>query len=117
MEVSDRLAVNQKVRLKAVIAPAPLTEPVRYAWSVSEGGRITEPNTGAEVLVQRAETGECVVTVEAQDGNGCKLGTGVAKFTCCHPDPVSPVKVALANFVPVLVHRLPTCVPVLAAAL
>ena len=45
------------------------------------------------------------------------IGTGVEKFTCCHPVAVSPVKVPVASNVPVLVQRLPTCVPVLALAL
>ena len=45
------------------------------------------------------------------------MATGVAKVTCCQPELVSPVKVAVASSVPVLVHRLPMCVPVLAAAL
>ena len=40
-------------------------------------------------------------------------GTGSSKSTCCQPDGVSPAKVAVANRVPVLVHRLPMCVPVL----
>jgi hypothetical protein len=40
--------------------------------------------------------------------------TGVAKFTCCHPEPVSPVDVAVASKVPVLDQRFPTWVPVLA---
>jgi hypothetical protein len=36
--------------------------------------------------------------------------TGVAKLTCCQPDAVSLVKVALANSVPVLV-QMDTFVP------
>lgn len=43
--------------------------------------------------------------------------TGVAKLTCCHPEAVSAVKVAEASFVPLLFHRLPTCVPVLVVLL
>ena len=45
------------------------------------------------------------------------IGTGCANITCCQPDALSPVNVALASSVPVLVHRLPTCVPVLLDAL
>jgi hypothetical protein len=45
------------------------------------------------------------------------IATGVVKFTCCQPDAVSPVKVAVARRVPVLDQRLPTWVPVLALAL
>jgi hypothetical protein len=45
------------------------------------------------------------------------MGTGLAKVTCCQPEAVSPVKVAEASSVPVLVHRLPTWVPVLVLAL
>src|SRR5215468_5424457 len=45
------------------------------------------------------------------------MATGVAKFTCCQPDAVSLMKVADARLVPVLVHRLPTWVPVLVLAL
>ena len=41
------------------------------------------------------------------------IATGLAKVTCCQPVAVSLVKVAWASSVPVLVHRLPTCVPVL----
>ena len=43
--------------------------------------------------------------------------TGEEKLTCCQPEAVSPVKVALASKVPLLVHRSPTCVPVLPAPL
>ena len=43
--------------------------------------------------------------------------TGVAKVTCCQPEAVSLVNVACARRVPVDDHRLPMCVPVLAAAL
>ena len=42
---------------------------------------------------------------------------GLAKFTRCHPEEVSPVKVAVASNCPVLVHKFPTCEPVLAADL
>ena len=45
------------------------------------------------------------------------VGSGVAKFTCCHPDAVSFVKVAFSRSVPVLDQRLPTWVPVFVAAL
>ena len=41
------------------------------------------------------------------------IATGFEKFTCCHPDALSPVKVAVASSVPVLFHRCPRCVPVL----
>jgi hypothetical protein len=41
------------------------------------------------------------------------IATGLDKFTCCQPEAVSPVKVALANSVPEPFHKLPTCVPVL----
>jgi hypothetical protein len=41
------------------------------------------------------------------------VGTDGVKVTSCHPEPLSPVKVAEASSVPVLVHRFPTCVPVL----
>ena len=44
-------------------------------------------------------------------------GTGVEKFTCCHPVAVSSVKVACASNWPLLVHRLPTCVPVFSGPL
>jgi hypothetical protein len=45
------------------------------------------------------------------------IATGVAKFACCQPEAVSPVNVTVPRFPPVLDHRLPTCVPVLAALL
>jgi hypothetical protein len=45
------------------------------------------------------------------------IATGEAKVTCCQPVAVSPVNVALASSVPVLVQRWPTCVPVFAAPL
>ena len=45
------------------------------------------------------------------------MATGVAKFTCCQPEALSPENVAEARFVPVLDQRLPTCVPVFEAAL
>ena len=43
--------------------------------------------------------------------------TGDAKFTCCQPLAVSPANVARPRFVPVLLHRLPMCVPVLVLSL
>jgi hypothetical protein len=43
--------------------------------------------------------------------------TGEAKLTCCQPLAVSPVKVAAASWVPVLVQRWPTWVPLLPAPL
>ena len=45
------------------------------------------------------------------------IGTGLANVTCCQPDAVSLVNVAWASSWPLAVHRLPTCVPVLAVAL
>jgi hypothetical protein len=45
------------------------------------------------------------------------IGTGVEKFTCCQPDADSPENVAWASSCPLAVHRLPMCVPVLAATL
>lgn len=44
-------------------------------------------------------------------------GTGVEKFSCCQPDAVSLVKVPVASRWPVLLHRLPVWVPVLAGDL
>jgi hypothetical protein len=38
---------------------------------------------------------------------------GDEKFACCQPDAVSPLKVTVPRFVPVLVQRVPICVPVL----
>jgi hypothetical protein len=46
-----------------------------------------------------------------------ETATGLLKLTCCHPEAVSLVNVALARSVPVSVHRLPMCEPVLVAAL
>jgi hypothetical protein len=43
--------------------------------------------------------------------------TGDEKLTCCQPEADSPVNVADASNVPVELHRLPRCVPVLPAAL
>jgi len=45
------------------------------------------------------------------------MATGVEKFTCCQPEALSPVNVAVASRAPVLLQRLPTCVPVLPALL
>jgi hypothetical protein len=45
------------------------------------------------------------------------IATGGDKVTCCQPDAVSPLKVAVASRVPVLDHRFPTWVPVLVALL
>src|SRR5262249_33881981 len=45
------------------------------------------------------------------------MATGLAKLACCQPEAVSPVKVTVPRLWPVLDHRLPTCVPVLVAAL
>ena len=42
------------------------------------------------------------------------IDTGVAKLTCCQPEAVSPVNVAVASCVPVADQRFPMCVPVLA---
>ena len=39
--------------------------------------------------------------------------TGVVNSTSCHPDAVSLENVAVASLVPLEVHRLPVCVPVL----
>ncbi len=36
------------------------------------------------------------------------IATGVAKLTCCQPEAVSPVNVADARSVPLLLQRLPT---------
>ena len=46
-----------------------------------------------------------------------RSATGVPKFTCCQPEAVSLVNVAVASSVPLIVHRLPMCVPMLAGAL
>ena len=43
--------------------------------------------------------------------------TGEAKRTVCQPDALSFVNVAVASWAPAALHRLPTCVPVFAAAL
>ena len=43
--------------------------------------------------------------------------TGVANATCCQPELVSLMKTAEANRVPLTVHRLPKCVPVLVGPL
>jgi hypothetical protein len=40
------------------------------------------------------------------------IDTGVEKFTCCQPDDVSFVNVALPSSVPDVLHRFPMCVPV-----
>jgi hypothetical protein len=45
------------------------------------------------------------------------IATGFAKVTSCQPEAVSLVKVAEASSCPLAVHRLPMCVPVLAADL
>src|ERR1700745_892004 len=45
------------------------------------------------------------------------MATGLAKVTVCQPDEVSPLKVAWASRCPAALQRLPTWVPVLAAAL
>src|SRR4051812_39757490 len=45
------------------------------------------------------------------------MATGVAKLACCQPVADSLVNVTVLSRVPVLVHRWPTCVPVLAAPL
>src|SRR5215510_10726705 len=45
------------------------------------------------------------------------MATGDEKFTCCQPDSVSLVNVALANRAPSAVHKFPMCVPVFAADL
>jgi hypothetical protein len=34
------------------------------------------------------------------------IATGVAKITWCQPDAASPLKVAVASFVPALLHKL-----------
>ena len=45
------------------------------------------------------------------------MSTGVVNVICCQPDALSPENVPVASSVPLVVHRLPTCVPVLAADL
>ena len=45
------------------------------------------------------------------------IGTGVAKLSACHPDPVSFVNVPWARSVPVADHRAPMWAPVFVAAL
>src|ERR1700730_10321223 len=43
------------------------------------------------------------------------MATGTLNINSCHPAPASPwLNVAVASSVPVLLHRLPLCVPVLA---
>jgi hypothetical protein len=46
-----------------------------------------------------------------------EMATGWENATCCQPLAVSLVNVACASRMPSAVHRLPTWVPVLAAAL
>ena len=41
------------------------------------------------------------------------IAIGDAKLTCCQPEAVSPVNVAVPRSAPVPVQRCPTCVPVL----
>jgi hypothetical protein len=41
------------------------------------------------------------------------MGTGEAKEADCHPLLVSPENVTAARRAPLLLHRLPVCVPVL----
>jgi hypothetical protein len=45
------------------------------------------------------------------------MATGDVKFTCCQPEAVSAVKVAVASLFPELDQRLPTWVPPFPAAL
>ena len=45
------------------------------------------------------------------------IATGLAKLTCCQPEAVSPVNVAVARSVPEAVQRWPTWVPPLPAPL
>ena len=45
------------------------------------------------------------------------MGTGLENSTCCQPEAVSPVNVAVVSSVPLLVQRLATWVPVLVLAL
>ena len=45
------------------------------------------------------------------------IATGVASSICCQPEAVSLLNVIEPSSVPALLQRLPTCVPVLAAAL
>ena len=45
------------------------------------------------------------------------IATGFEKLTCCHPEALSPVKLADASSVPPVLHRLPMCVPVFVLAL
>ena len=45
------------------------------------------------------------------------MATGLENNTVCQPLAPSPLKVAVANGCPSAVHRLPVCVPVLAALL
>jgi hypothetical protein len=45
------------------------------------------------------------------------IDTGVGKLTCCQPEAVSLVNVAVASFVPDVVHKLAMWVPVLAVDL
>ena len=45
------------------------------------------------------------------------IATGVEKVTCCQPDVVSPVNVAVASLVPLWSTALPVCVPVVVVPL
>jgi hypothetical protein len=45
------------------------------------------------------------------------MATGLPRLTCCQPLAVSPLKVARASRLPVLDHRLPTWLLVLAVPL
>ena len=45
------------------------------------------------------------------------IATGVAKFSCCHPDADSLLNVPVASAAPALDQSVPTCVPVLVVVL
>jgi hypothetical protein len=46
-----------------------------------------------------------------------EIATGDEKVTCCQPDALSPVNVAVAKSAPELDHKCPTWVPVFVMAL
>jgi tetratricopeptide (TPR) repeat protein len=81
VEEDTAIAVHQQVILQAAVEPAPFKQPVYYRWSVNDGTSFVSVSEGREVTVTRTEVGDCMATVEVEDGNGFKLGNGTVRFS------------------------------------
>jgi tetratricopeptide (TPR) repeat protein len=75
------IAIHQNVRVKAAITPEPPKGPVRWRWAVNPDSHIVSGQGGAEIMVNRSQTGSCEITVTAEDSQGSDLGKASTAFS------------------------------------